>query len=122
MGSRSTQFIGLKQAARELVRGEPVFRYNLTTIKTFPDGRRETERGDVYQSDVKVDRVGFCHGMFNEQIPLSRFTMGDGRVYQEYVQSTPWSSGPVIFTALKDADDNPIEATLWTEEEQEQYV
>jgi hypothetical protein len=38
--------------------------------------------------------------MFDEDYALSAYKMKDGRTLYEYVQAAPWSSGPVIFTAL----------------------
>ena len=40
----------------------------------------------------------------------------NGEVYEEYVQASPWSSGPMYFYALKKAGV-PVEESLWTEDE-----
>ena len=87
--SRSTQFIGLTDAAMHYVRN----------LKPLP-------------SDLST------HGMFDEEIPLRRWVMPDNRTtgkgemerrgddgqlqpcIREVVQAVPWSSGPMIFTCL----------------------
>lgn len=68
---RCTQFIGLTQAAE-------LFVSNL----------------DPQPSRTKA------RGMFDEEIPLGSWTDGTA-VYNEVVQATPWSSGPMIFTKLR---------------------
>lgn len=71
--SRSTQFIGLNKKASEFV--ETLIPIVNPENKTF--------------------------GMFDEEIPLGSWKDLDGNFYVEVEQCSPWSSGPVILTALK---------------------
>ena len=47
---------------------------------------------------------------------LHRYTLPNGRVYQEYVQLEPWMGGPCYFIALKDKRGRILRRTLWTDE------
>jgi hypothetical protein len=44
-------------------------------------------------------------GMFEELIPLQQFVDDKGTIYEEFEQAAPWSSGPMIFTALRIKND-----------------
>ncbi len=60
----------------------------------------------------------------NPQLPLAqlhRYTMPDGKVYEEYIQEIIHSGGPCYFLALRTADGQPVRHTLWTDEEVSQY-
>lgn len=76
--SRSTQFIGLTEAARRYV--------------------KNAERRELYE---------MTSGMFGEPIMGTIYHMtppagpNAGYYLKEVVQDTPWSSGPMIFTRLK---------------------
>lgn len=76
--SRSTQYIGLTNLAKEVVQ-------------------------DAY----KVEPIDNNIGMFDEGIPLRRFfrhpdcpDVNEYYLYEEVVQDAPWSSGPMYFTCL----------------------
>lgn len=45
--------------------------------------------------------LGHYYGMFNDEYPLNRHVLEDGRYADEYVQANPWSSGPCFFIGLK---------------------
>lgn len=47
---------------------------------------------------------------------LFRYTLPNKRVFYEYIQADPWSSGPCIFLALKDAKGKPVRESLWPKE------
>jgi hypothetical protein len=50
----------------------------------------------------RIDSDNHTTGMFDERIPLGKWRLGTTEVcVLEKVQAEPWSSGPVIFTALK---------------------
>ena len=57
------------------------------------------------------------HGMFDEEYPLMEYEMRDGSYLYEFVQASPWSSGPVIFLALQDESDVHVSESLWDNEE-----
>lgn len=91
--ARTDQFVGLTERALDIV-------VNCAT----------RQPADVYET------------AWNGCWPLHLYTMKDGTVYMEYVQETPWSSGPMYFLGLKDKDGNPIKDLLWTEEEIEKMI
>jgi hypothetical protein len=78
---------------------------------------------EEFTRSVKINRVlqensGKSYtGMFDNKYWLSRYTLPTGEVYEEFVQASPWSSGPVFFLALKDADGNEVEGSLWSDED-----
>lgn len=84
--SRSTQLAGLSPKAQTLVQ---------------KPGVEKLSSGETFD------------GMFEETYPLHKYTMPDGTVYFEKIQAEPWSSGPVIFLALKNAKGNWIPNSLW---------
>ena len=77
--SRSTQYIGLTQKAKDYV-------------KTHA---------------IKKEKIIVCQGMFDEPVYGNRYHFpppagpNKGLYYTEIPQETPWSSGPMIFTYLK---------------------
>ena len=73
--SRTTQFIGLSYAAREFM-------------------------NDCNNPIEELVSEKSTTGMFGEDIPLKTF-LRNGIKYQEIVCAEPWSSGPMIFTCLK---------------------
>lgn len=116
MGIRMDQHMGLNAWASQLVRGEPVFSCTERVIRTFPDGRKEEFTRDVHESSVRKEESGRTYsGMFETEYPLSKYTFLDGRVYQEWVQAAPWSSGPVFFLALCDEEGNVVPESLWAD-------
>jgi hypothetical protein len=49
--------------------------------------------------------------------PLHRHQLKDGRTADEYLQATPWSSGPMFFLGLRLADGTEF---AWSQEEIDQ--
>ena len=45
-----------------------------------------------------------------------------GNVIHQYVQESPWSSGPMVFLAIKDTDGNVINESLWSDTEIDRRV
>lgn len=114
--SRSDQLIGLNQWASELVQQtrtivEEGTRYELDG-KPLDQFRRE-----IQVPVAKVEVCGKYCGMFEDEYSLHRYTMPDGKVYQEYVQAQPWSSGPCFFLALEDEDGKGVPESFWSEED-----
>ena len=80
--------------------------------------RKNGEVVNKYDLPKSMESGNTYNGMFDEEeYPLMEYEMKDGSSVYEFVQATPWSSGPVIFLALEDVDDNPIDGTLWDEKE-----
>ena len=118
--ARFTQIIGLNRWSTQLVSATE----KATEIgrRFFEDGRVEEFEREVQISTATKREIGSFGGMFDETYPLFEYTLKDGRVFQEYVQAEPWSSGPCIFLALKqwarmDEGLIPVSESLWTYEE-----
>ncbi len=91
--------------------------------RTYPDGHVEQFARSVEENLVKCEPSGLTYeGMFGDEYQFLRYTFPDGRVWQEYMQAEPWSSGPVFFLALKDlATGEVIKESAWPDEEIENY-
>lgn len=120
---RCMQWVGLNDRAKALVAGEPVLDYTERVTRVFPDGREEAlpDRA-VMTSTVKCEELAdddcdVSDPFGGNDVPLHRYTFPDGRVLTEAVQAEPWSSGPVVFTALKDESGAWVPESLWTDEE-----
>jgi len=115
-----TQYIGLSPAARDFLKiNETKVVGKIKTINTYNDGRVVESEEDFKESLTIREDSGECtYGMFEEEkISLFKYTTDSGKVYTEYVQDDPWSSGPCIFIALKDESGNIVKESLWPEEE-----
>jgi len=76
--------------------------------------REEQLEQDIVEPTIKEEVYDYVPGMFEDKIPLHRWIFQDGRVYEEREQITIWSSGPVIFTALFDLnEDRWVRGTRW---------
>jgi hypothetical protein len=64
----------------------------------------------TYPSPLEV--IGHYNGF--DEYALFRHKLQDGRYADEFLQSQPWSSGPVAFIGLRLSDGQEF---LWTEEE-----
>lgn len=117
---RCDQYVGLNERAAALVAGEKVLIYTETVLRTFPDG--STQRIgplEVRGSNVIREVIGTIAGAYDDVAgELFRYRFADGRVYDEFVQETIWSSGPMYYVALLDVDAGAAVAeSLWTHEE-----
>ena len=109
---RATQIIGLSDKAAEFLKE------NLQVTKTslvFAGKRRNVETPT--EKKIYDGETGVRMGMFDDGPALYKYLLKDGRWIFEYVQASPWSSGPCIFLALRDESGNPIQESLWSEEE-----
>lgn len=68
---------------------------------------------------LKTRLVGYFEGMFDTKYPLNQHQLKDGRVANEYLQTSPWSSGPCLFLGLQilDSQGNVVDDLQWTENE-----
>lgn len=118
---RMDQFIGLSSNANKYL--EKYGSKETITIKTIRNNHRLNiayEEESKYEDIEKGISIFKYSSMFDYDEPtgvLSSYTLKDGRVVHEKVQSTPWSSGPMFFTALAWENGELIEATLWDDEE-----
>jgi len=64
--------------------------------------------------------VGHYSGMFDQQYDLYRHPLKDGGHADEFLQATPWSSGPMFFLGLgifQPGTKLPSRTITWAEEE-----
>jgi len=104
--ARFTQYIGLSPRAWEYLKDnnyKEIYRYEMT------EGiAQESVMGSLYECTIQLPGRYSCE--VNEY-------MEDVKVlYIEVVQAEPWSSGPMIFTFLKNILTGGM-VGLWTEEE-----
>lgn len=122
MGIRCDQLIGLNDWASDFVR-KPTRKYTDYVRRVYEDGMVNDLEVGGEECLVKRELSGQrMLGMFDESYPLNKYTFPSGRVVFEFEQASPWSSGPVMFLALKDENGEPIKKSLWTEEEIEEYL
>jgi hypothetical protein len=124
MGSRSTQIIGLNERARRLIAA------HIERPSTDTYSGMFGEPYPLYDYVAPADQLA---KLVDERSALLEQLDGlEGRIaaaaanrplaYREYQQEVLWSSGPCIFLALRDADGNPVEESLWQPAEIEASV
>ncbi len=66
----------------------------------------------------KTAVAGYYIGMFGEKYDLYRYELKDTGYAEEFVQASPWSSGPVFFLGLKVFNKfcEEIHTYLWPQE------
>jgi hypothetical protein len=57
--------------------------------------------------------------MFDQQYPLHRHLLRDGRLADEFLQASPWDCGPMFFLGLQVSDGTRFE---WSEEAMDQEL
>lgn len=112
---RTTQVVGLHPRAKKIVTNWVDAVEEVT--RKYADGTEERYSRIVMADRSKREVYGYFDGMCGEEYPLHKWTLADGRVFYEYVQAQPWSSGPVVFVALEDEKRDTIKESLWTAEE-----
>ena len=62
---------------------------------------------------------GFYYGMFNERYDLRSYSLKTGGRADEFLQASPWSSGPCFFLGLEvlDSSGKQVEMYEWPEDE-----
>lgn len=118
--ARFDQYRGLNDWARKTVLKREKVR--IVGVMTFPDGRRKRFSRWAKVPAVRIKVIGTIKGAWIPKVAdLHRYIMPGGKVFDEYIQADPWSSGPVYHIALKDArTGKPVAESLWTNEEIEQ--
>jgi hypothetical protein len=114
MGMRMTQLIGLSERAKQFL----IDHAKHDELCLMRNRKVENEWMDPRRVDGKYESIG----MFGEKIPLTGYDMNNGSVVYEKEQASPWSSGPMIFTALTNGDGQWIDETKWTSKEIAQYI
>lgn len=102
--SRQDQFMGLSNAAIKYLNDNEQL-VGCCRCKCAPKPKQEV--------------MGHYDGMFGTEYALYRHRLKDGGWGDEFVQATPWSSGPVFFLGLHVYDKNGVlrHSILWSEEE-----
>ncbi len=93
---RCDQFMGLSGSALEFL-GE--WELKCCTCQQSLPGKRT---------------IGHYVGMFDNEYPLVRYILRDGRAADEFLQTASWSSGPMFFLGLRVSDGTEY---VWTQEE-----
>lgn len=115
--ARSDQYIGLNDWARKTVlRKEKVRQFG---VNVFADGRRKRFSRWANLPVARIQVIGIIPGVYCDKVAdLKRYTLSNGKVYEEYVQETPWCGGPMYHLALRDVKTGkPVPQSLWTGEE-----
>ena len=119
---RCDQLIGLNAWAEDFVSS---IRENCTeyTVRLFEDNSVEcSEPKEVQISQIQIEPYDKFYGMYENEYSLDKYIFPDGRIFHSYVQAEPWSSGPVIFLALKDENGEIIPESLWDEDEMDSFL
>lgn len=106
MGIRCDQFEGLPPAADAFLDKHRV------PLKVCEHCHQQLPRESQQQS--VVGPIGSYFGMFDNEYPLFRFILKDGRTAAEFHQASPWSSGPIHHLGLRVSDGTEF---VWTDEE-----
>jgi hypothetical protein len=117
---RTDQIIGLTGAAKIMI---------TKMVDCIERGVRIIEGvEEPFERKIRVDLVkkepsgAKYSGMFDTEYPLYKYTLPNGKVYTEYVQHEPWSSGPCFFLALQDKSGKPVRKSLWSDKEMKKYL
>lgn len=115
---RTDQYQGLNKRARRLLNRTIVGATESSTV-SFADGRTETTTKDRVTACAKVEVIGYVRGQYKQRAGnRHRYTMRDGRVFEEFVEHVRWCGGPNYFIALRDvATGAVVPASSWTEKE-----
>jgi hypothetical protein len=112
---RCDQYYGLNNWAKALVQKTQQVRE--VGERKFNDGATESFDRLVEITVAKIESIGKIEGAFDPIVSdLHRYTMPNGDVFEEYIQASPWSSGPCYFIALKHPDGSVVKQSLWRRE------
>ena len=117
---RCTQVRGLSDGAVKWLKEHCLMETRRYRVEVLREGVWVQEGEAEILENLKSESTGHtCPGMFDEDAyELTRHFTKDGRKVVEYLQACPWSSGPVLFIALRYEDTNePIQESLWSEED-----
>lgn len=118
MGTRTDHYVGLNAWAKQFVLAKQVVHEQGSRL--YPDGRIERFDRHVEVTLAQVQVIGQTTGMSCRWFDLHQYTMPNGKVYEEFVQASPWSGGPHLFIALREVvgrNKRLVAESLWTDEE-----
>jgi hypothetical protein len=113
---RCDQYIGLNDWARQFVSAQQTVRE--VGVRIAADGKvvpfDRTEPVAMTRKEV----IGQITGAWIDVVAnLHRYTTPNGKVYEEFVQCSPWSGGPMYFIALKNKKGSVVRQSLWIDDE-----
>lgn len=118
---RSTQFYGLNDRAKEYLENNANKKllYVDKVSRLYSEGEVVVDFASEVLDLEKYPAGDEVLGMFEEKVhTLQVYKMRDGSFVEEYIQAEPWSSGPMIFLALRDLTSKEIvEVSLWADDE-----
>jgi len=127
---RCDQMVGLTPAAEHFLFGELPSNPRKKIVETFLDekGKRTVEKYLAADDSVLLtvtDTDRWIDGMYDFPFyQLRRYEFPDGKVWEESVQCSPWSSGPMHFLNLVNVKDDGrvIPESVWPEEAIDNYI
>ncbi len=117
MDMKAEKVVGLNEWAAKKV--SPELRVSDKVVHAFSDGTYATIPmfGAQVQKCKKEEYDGYVD-LSCAIMPLHRYTMPDGKVYEEAVQDQPWDlHGLFVFLAFRDEKGMPVKESLWSEQE-----
>ncbi len=119
---RFDHYQGLSPRARRLINF--VLAAREEGVRRFADGRVEAFVRERVPALAKVERIGSIRGHYNNPIAgyLHRYTMIDGRVYEEFIQSQTHCGGPHFFIALKTSTGRVMRTSLWSKAQMQKLM
>jgi hypothetical protein len=115
---RTDQLYGLNAWAREIVHATQVV--SEIGVRKYPNETIEAFVREVTVPIAAVTKISEIECAFapgTAIADLNRYELPDGRVFEEYIQSQPWSGGPCYYIALKDETGQPVSQSLWTKKQ-----
>lgn len=112
---RFDHYQGLNSRARRMLNRVLEGATESSTV-TFADGRSVTTSNKRVRACAKTEVIGFVRGFYKQRAGNRyRYTMHDGRVFEEFVEHTQWCGGPNYFLALRDvATGEVVPCSSWT--------
>jgi hypothetical protein len=115
---RIDQYQGLNKWAQNRV--SKTIRVREVGVTVMPDKSVVPFDREVDMPLAVKTKVGEIKGAFADVAgDLYRYTFASGVAYEEYVQCTPWSGGPMYFIALRRVSRNGkfLKQSLWPSSE-----
>ena len=128
--SRQDNLFGLSNSGRYFLEKQSCGYRHLNEFTTELVVESIDLQGKVIIKEITIPLLETClcvqpsgnkiYGMFDNEYDLMLYhNKHTGETYTEWVQASPWSSGPCIFLALRDSDGTVIQESVWTQEEVE---
>lgn len=118
---RCTQLFGLSDDAKSWLKKHCRQRHYFQKVFRAYDNEDWVEVDDSEGTELlskPLEENGTVFGMAGEDAYiLQQYEMENDSIVEEYVQCSPWSSGPCIFLALRfQSTKKPVFKSLWRDE------